>query len=157
MTTRPITATPLATPTPLATATLPVQGRLAAAWTSLIFLVLYIDYFHLYQPGEIDSIRNGVIFEFAISGALMAIFFVIIAIPGLMVLLSATLPSRANRITNLVVTSLYIPIMIVNAAGATPDYVVYYVLTIGVELAIMGYILRTAATWPHTSAVAVSK
>ncbi|KQV25437.1 DUF6326 family protein [Yonghaparkia sp. Root332] len=133
----------------LATPAMPVQARLAAAWTSLIFLVLYIDYFHLYQPGEIDSIRGGVIFEFEISGMLMSIFFVIIAIPGLMVLLSATLPARANRITNIVVTALYIPIMIVNAAGATPDYAVYYAITIGVELAIMAYILRAAATWPR--------
>lgn len=138
---------------PLDTAPLSVQGKLAAAWTSLIFLILYIDYFHLYQPGEIDSIRDGVIFEFAISGALMSIFFVIIAIPGLMVLLSATLPARANRITNLVVTAVYIPIIIFNVAGTTADYVLYYVLTIGVELAIMAYILRTAATWPRTGAV----
>ena len=40
---------------------IPVQVKLAAAWTSLMFLVIYIDYFHLYQPGEIDEIRGGVI------------------------------------------------------------------------------------------------
>ncbi|MGC5225373.1 hypothetical protein ACPW96_22645, partial [Micromonospora sp. DT81.3] len=39
---------------------MPVQAQLAAAWTSLMFLVIYIDYFHLYQPGEIDEIRGGV-------------------------------------------------------------------------------------------------
>ena len=36
---------------------IPVRAKLAAAWTSLMFLVIYIDYFHLYQPGEIDDIR----------------------------------------------------------------------------------------------------
>ncbi|MFN4003001.1 DUF6326 family protein [Microcella sp.] len=143
----------MTTSTTLDPAPLSVRGKLAAAWMSLVYLILYIDYFHLYQPGEIDSIRNGVIFEFAISGALMSVFFVIIAIPGLMVLLSAALPARANRITNLVVTALYIPIIIVNVAGTTADYVGYYVLTIGVELAIMAYILRTAATWPRVTAV----
>src|SRR3954447_11046655 len=102
-----------------------VQAKLAAAWTSLMFLVIYIDYFHLYQPGAIDEIRGGVIFEFAISGTLMSIFFVIIAIPALMVLLSATLPARVNRATNLVVASLYIPIMVFNAAGASSDYAFY--------------------------------
>ncbi|WP_439565921.1 DUF6326 family protein [Microcella sp.] len=147
----------MTTSSPLDPAPLPVRGKLAAAWTSLIFLILYIDYFHLYQPGEIDSIRNGVIFEFAISGGLMSIFFVIIALPGLMVLLSATLPARANRLTNLVFTSLYIPLIVFNAAGATPDYAFYYVLTIGVELAIMAYILRTAATWPRTAPAALQK
>ncbi|UTT62983.1 DUF6326 family protein [Microcella humidisoli] len=145
------------TSTPLDAAPMSVRGKLASAWGSLIFLILYIDYFHLYQPGEIDSIRNGVIFEFAISGALMSVFFVIIALPGLMVLLSAALPARANRMTNLVFTSLYIPLIVFNAAGATPDYAFYYVLTIGVELAIMVYILRTAARWPRVAAVAVEK
>ena len=57
-----------------------MQAKLAAAWTSLMFLVIYIDYFHLYQPGEIDLIRNGVIFDFDISATLMSIFFVMIAI-----------------------------------------------------------------------------
>lgn len=125
----------------------PPQLRLAAAWTSLMFLVLYIDYYHLYQPGEIDSIRDGVIFAFEISGMLMTIFFVIIAIPTLMIMLSATLPVRANRAVNLAVAGLYIPIMVFNAAGATWDYAVYYAVTIGVELVILGYILRTARRW----------
>ncbi|MBC8072137.1 MAG: hypothetical protein IAG13_27700, partial [Deltaproteobacteria bacterium] len=75
---------------------MPVQAKMAAAWTSLMFLVIYIDYFHLYQPGEIDEIRGGVIFELDISGTLMSIFFVIIAIPALMVMLSMTLPARVN-------------------------------------------------------------
>lgn len=55
---------------------IPVQAKLSAAWTSLMFLVIYIDYFHLYQPGEIDLIRGGIIFEYDISGTLMSIFFV---------------------------------------------------------------------------------
>lgn len=129
---------------------IPVQAKLAAAWTSLMFLVIYIDYFHLYQPGAIDEIRGGVIFEFAISGTLMSIFFVIIAIPALMVMLSMTLPPRVNRVTNLVVASLYIPIMAFNAAGASWDYAFYYALTIGVEVLILAFILRSAWIWPRT-------
>ena len=131
---------------------MPVQAKLASAWTSLMFLVIYIDYFHLYQPGEIDEIRGGVIFEFDISGTLMSIFFAIIAIPALMVMLSMTLPARMNRVTNLVVASLYIPIMVFNAAGATWDYAFYYALTIGVEVLILAFILRSAWTWLRRTA-----
>src|SRR5918998_5881237 len=120
----------------------PVRAKLAAAWTSFMFLVIYIDYFHLYQPGEIDSIRGGVIFEFDISGTLMSIFFVVIAIPALMIMLSMTLPARVNRATNLVVASLEIPACVFNAAGATWDYAFYYALTIGVEVLILALILR---------------
>ena len=142
------------TPTPLDNPPIPVQAKIAAAWTSLMFLVIYIDYFHLYQPGEIDDIRGGVIFEFDISATLMSIFFVIIAVPAGMVVLSMTLPAPANRTTNLVVASLYIPAVGMNFLGATPDYAFYYALTIGVELLILAFILRSAWTWPRAVAVA---
>jgi len=131
---------------------IPVQAKLAAAWTSLMFLVIYIDYFHLYQPGEIDDIRGGVIFEFAISGTLMSIFFAIIAIPALMIVLSMTLPARVNRATNLVVASLEIPAVGMNFLGSLPDYAFYYALTIGVEVLILAFILRSAWTWPRRTA-----
>ena len=129
----------------------PVQAKLAAAWTSLMFLIIYIDYFHLYQPGEIDEIRGGVIFEFDISATLMTIFFVIIAIPTLMVLLSMTLPARVNRATNLVVALLFIPICVFNAAGSSWDWAFYYGLTIGVEVLLLAFILRSAWTWPRAA------
>jgi uncharacterized protein DUF6326 len=87
----------------------PVRAKLAAAWTSLMFFVIYIDYFHLYQPGAIDQIRGGGIFEFDITPTLMTIFVVVIGIPALMVMLSMALPARVNRATNLVVASLQIP------------------------------------------------
>ena len=96
---------------------MPVQAKLAAAWTSLMFFVIYIDYFHLYKPGAIDQIRGGRIFEFDISGTLLTIFVVVIGIPALMIMLSMTLPARVNRATNLVVASLYIPVMVFNAAS----------------------------------------
>jgi hypothetical protein len=132
---------------------IPVQAKLAAAWTSLMFLVIYIDYFHLYQPGEIDEIRGGTIFAFDISATLMSIFFVVIAIPALMVMLSVALPARVNRTTNLVVASLYIPVMVFNVAGTSADWVFYYGLTIGVEVLILAFILRSAWAWPRTPAV----
>ena len=127
-----------------------MQAKLAAAWTSLMFFIIYIDYFDLYQPGEIDDIRSGVIFKFDISGNLMSIFFVIIAIPTLMIMLSMTLPARMNRVTNLVVASLYSPLLILNFVGAPSDYAFYYALTIGVEVLLLAFIVRAAWTWPRT-------
>ncbi|WP_248761623.1 DUF6326 family protein [Pseudarthrobacter sp. SSS035] len=141
------------TPNLLDNPPIPVQAKLAAAWTSFMFLVIYIDYFHLYQPGEIDEIRGGDIFVFDISGTLLTIFFAVIAIPTLMVMLSMTLPARVNRATNLVVASLYIPVCVFNAAGASWEWAFYYGLTIGVEVLILAFILRSAWTWPRTPAV----
>ena len=132
---------------------MPVQAKLAAAWTSLMFFVIYIDYFHLYKPGAIDQIRGGDIFVFEISGTLMTIFFALIAIPTLMVLLSMTLTARVNRATNLVVASLLIPYSIFNAAGATWEWAFFYGLSIGIEVLLLAFILRSAWTWPRTPAV----
>ena len=143
--------------TALADRQIPVQAKLAAAWTSLMFLVIYIDYFHLYQPGKIDQIRGGVIFVFDITGTLMSIFFVIIAVPALMILLSMTLPARINRITNIVVAALYIPCVVFNAAGATLDYAFYYGLTIGVEVLILAFILRAAWAWPRAASPSMTE
>ena len=131
---------------------MPVQAKLAAAWTSLMFLYIYIDYFHLHKPGVIDDLRAGVVFEFDISPTLLTIFLALMAIPALMVMLSMTLPARVNRATNLVVASLYIPACAFNAAGASWDYAFYYALTIGVEVLILAFILRSAWTWPRRTA-----
>jgi hypothetical protein len=127
----------------------PVRAKLAAAWTSLMFFIIYIDYFHLYQPGEIDDIRSGVIFKFDISGNLMSIFFVIVAVPSLMIVLSVILPARANRVINLVVASVYIPFSMFNAVGESWTY--FYGLGVVLEVIVLAVILRSAWTWPRTT------
>ena len=139
------------TTTTLENLRIPVQAKLTAAWTSLMFFVIYIDYFHLYKPGAIDQIRGGVIFEFDISGPLLTIFVVVIGIPALMILLSMTLPARVNRATNLVVATLYIPVMVFNAAGESWEWASFYALSIGIEVLILAFILRSAWTWPRTA------
>ena len=137
------------TPNLLDNPPVPLQAKLAAAWTSLMFFYIYIDYFHLYKPGAIDQIRGGDIFKFHIAPTLMTIFVLVIGIPALMVMLSMTLPARANRTLNLVVASLYIPVTVFNAAGASSDWAFYYGFHIGLEVLILAFILRSAWTWPR--------
>jgi hypothetical protein len=129
----------------------PVQAKLAAAWTSLMFFVIYIDYFHLYKPSVIDNILAGKVFEFDITPTLLTIFVVVIGIPALMILLSMALPARVNRATNLVAASLNIPLMVFNAAGESWDWAFFYGLSIGLEVLILAFILRAAWTWPRTT------
>jgi hypothetical protein len=128
---------------------MPVQAKLAAAWTSLMFFVIYIDYFHLYKPGVIDDLRAGVVFEFDISPTLLTIFVVVIGIPALMVMLSMALPARVNRATNLVVASVQVPLMVFNAVGESWDWAFFYGLSIGIEVLLLAFILRSAWTWPR--------
>lgn len=133
----------------------PVQGKLAAAWTSLMFLYIYVDYLHLYKPGSIDELRGGSVFVFDISSPLLTAFLASVAIPALMVTLSVTLPARANRATNLVVASLYIPVTVFNAAGETWDWAIFYAFSIAIEVLLLAFILRSVWTWPRIPAVPV--
>jgi hypothetical protein len=141
------------TPNLLDNPPIPVQAKLAAAWTSFMFLYIYVDYYHLYKPGAIDDILAGVVFEFDISPALMTAFLALIAIPALMVMLSMTLPARVNRATNLVVASLYIPVTVFNAVGESWDWASFYGLSIGIEVLLLAFILRSAWAWPRNPAV----
>ena len=100
----------------------PVRAKLAAAWTSFMFLYIYVDYLALYKPGLIHDILAGVVFEFDISQTFVVIALMLMAIPILMILLSTTLPARANRTLNLVVASLYILVSAFNAVGESWMY-----------------------------------
>src|SRR5215213_7334451 len=131
---------------------MPVRAKLAAAWTSLMFLYIYVDYFQLYKPGYLDDILAGRVHEFDISQTFVLIGVTIVAIPSLMILLSTTLPARVNRATNLVVATLYIPVSMYNAAGESWTYSYFYGLSIGLELLLLAFILRSAWTWPRTPA-----
>jgi hypothetical protein len=126
---------------------LPVQTKLAAAWASFMFLYIYVDYLALYKPGAIDDILVGVVFKFDISQAFVVIALTSVAIPLLMILLSTTLPARANRTINLVVASLYIPYSAFNLAGGSWLY--FYGLGLAIELIVLAVILRLAWTWPR--------
>ena len=131
-------------------ARLPVQAKLAAAWTSLMFLYIYVDYLALYKPGLIDDILVGVVNDFETGPTFVALALTLMAIPSLMILLSTTLPARVNRATNLVVASLYIPAAIYNADGEPWSYAYFYGLSIGLEVLLLAFILRAAWTWPRT-------
>jgi hypothetical protein len=138
------------TPNLLDNPPIPVQAKIAAAWTSFMFLYIYVDYFHLYKPGSIDDILAGVVSVFDISPTFLTVGLASVAIPALMVMLSMTLPARVNRATNLVVALLYIPYSMFNAAGASWDWAFFYGLSIGLEVLLLAFILRSAWTWPRT-------
>lgn len=141
------------TPNPLDNPPIPVQAKLAAAWTSFMFLYIYVDYFHLYKPGTIDNIRAGVVFELDISPTLLTMMLASLAIPAVMVMLSMTLPARVNRAANLVVALLLIPYSAYNAVGESWAWASFYGLSIGIEVLLLAFILRSAWKWPRTPAV----
>jgi hypothetical protein len=132
---------------------LPIQAKLAAAWTSFMFLYLYVDYLALYKPGFLDDLLAGTVHEFDTGPTFVSLALTLIAIPSLMVVLSMTLPARANRILNLVVAALYIPVTLFNAAGESWSYAYYYGFSIALEVLLLALILRAAWTWPRATSI----
>ena len=131
---------------------IPVQAKLAAAWTSFMFLYIYVDYLALYKPGSLDEIRGGTVHEFDLGPTFLAAGLTLIAIPSLMVVLSMALPARANRAINLVVATLYVPVSIYNADGESWSYAYFYGFSIALEVLLLAFILRSAWTWPRRAA-----
>lgn len=137
---------------PLDTPQIPVQFKLAAAWTSFMFFYIYVDYLFLYKPGVVENILAGIVWEFEISETFVTTSIALLAIPILMIVLSMTLPARVNRVANIVAATLYIPFSIFNAVGESWTY--FFGLSIGLEVLLLAFILRSAWTWPRTCSAA---
>ena len=133
---------------------IPVQAKLAAAWTSFMFLCAYVDIIAFFKPGVIVDILAGKVFEFDVSKTLTT-FLALMAIPIFMVVLSMTLPARANRTTNLIVASVQVPYTAFNVVGESWTYFYTgppFVLGLVLELILLAVILRSAWTWPRRTA-----
>ena len=129
---------------------LPVRARIAAAWTSFALLYVYVDHLHLYKPGIVEDILNGVVFRFDISQGFVVFALASVAVPMLMIALSTTLPARVNRVSNLVVATLYIPYSVFNLSGGS--WLWFYGLGVVLEVLLLAFILRSAWTWPRRTA-----
>jgi hypothetical protein len=126
-----------------------VNAKLAAAWTSLVLLYAYVDIIAFFKPGVVDNILLGKVWELDVSQTLLTTFLALMAIPIFMVVLSMTLPVRANRITNLTVASVQVPYAAFNVVGESWTY--FYGLGVALEVIVLALILRQAWTWPGTA------
>ncbi|QRY39685.1 hypothetical protein JVX92_09025 [Microbacterium hominis] len=139
-------STTLKTRAALDVASIPVTVKLAAAWASFMFVYVYVDVFNFYKPHVVAGILDGMIWRFEVSPPLLTGMLASVMIPAVMIVLSVVLPPRANRTVNVVVASLYVPYSVFNIAGSTAEWLPFYVLSIGVELALLGFIVRRAWT-----------
>lgn len=123
----------------------PVKLKLAALWTSFMFLYIYVDYFHLYMPGKMEEILKGKVFEFDITQGFLLVVVSLVIIPISMIFLSVTLPAKANRFTNIIVATLHIPYMLFNLAGEAWPHMYLAALA---EVALLRLIILYAWKWP---------
>lgn len=123
--------------------------KLAALWASFMFFYIYVDYFHLYMPGSIEEMLAGKVFMFDITQVFLLMAMIFVAIPALMIFLSAALPARVNRWTNIIVAAVYIPYMLFNLAG---EAWVHMYFAAAAEVILLLQIIRYAWKWPKQEA-----
>ena len=125
---------------------LSLKLKLAALWASLMFLIIYLDYFHLFMPSKIEDMQSGRVFEYDITQGFLLAALASVTIPALMIFLSVALPAKVNRWANIIIAAVYIPYSLFNLAGESWMHMVYGVV---VEVVLLCLIIRYAWKWPR--------
>jgi len=123
-----------------------VKLKLATLWASLMFLIIYLDYFALYMPGTLENILKGKVFVFDITQGFLLAALAMVTIPALMIFLSVALPAKVNRWANIIIAAINIPFMLFNLAG---EAWVHMVIGAVVEVVLLCLIIRYAWKWPR--------
>lgn len=123
-----------------------VQLKLAALWTSLMFIYIYVDYFHFYMPGMLEDILKGKVYVFDITQGFLFAVSASMTIPALMVFLSVALPCKVNRWTNIIIATIFIPYTLFNLAGEAWMHMVF---TAVIEVILLCLIVYYAWKWPR--------
>ncbi len=122
------------------TAALDPRVRLAAYWTAVMFVMVYVDLFSLYRSDVRAALESGTLNGFALTPAFLAGTTAYV-LPGiLMIAASVLLAGRAARWLTLVVAAGYAVTIVAAAVGEQP----YYLLGSAVELGLLAVIARTA-------------
>jgi len=124
-----------------------VKLVLCAVWIAMLFVFAYVDIFGFLRADVLNAALDGKVATtgFTINQAFLTGTLIYILLPTLMVVLSLLLKPRANRITNIVVSLLYIITIIGAAIGETWAY---YILGSLIEVILLVAIARTAWKWP---------
>lgn len=120
--------------------------KLASLWASLMFLIMYIDYFALYMPSKIEDILKGRVFVFDITQGFLLTALTLVTIPALMIFLSVALPAKVNRLVNIIIAAVNIPFILFNLAGEAWMHMVFGAV---VEVVLLCLIIRYAWKWPR--------
>lgn len=123
-----------------------VRHKIAATWTTMLFLFAYVDIFSLYRPDVRASIDAGRMSGFAIGQAFLLGTTAYVLAPCLMIIGTIALPARVSRVLNLVLAPIY---ALTIAAGAIGEWH-YYLVGSALEVIALALIMRWAWTWQGT-------
>jgi hypothetical protein len=126
--------------------------KIAALWTSMLFLFAYVDLFSLYREDIRADIEAGELGGFTIGQAFLLSVTTYIAIPSVALSLSLMMPARVTRLANLVLAAVYIVTIVGGAIGEWG----YYILGSAAEAALLVGVVYYAWTWPKSEAEGAS-
>jgi hypothetical protein len=126
-----------------------VKLVLSALWIAMLFVFAYIDIFGFFRADVLDAALDGKVAttEFTVNQLFLTLTLIYILIPALMVVLSLVLRPPVNRITNVVVSLVYMVSVVVSCIGETWAY---YIVGSVIEALLLVAIARTAWRWPLT-------
>lgn len=122
--------------------------RLSLLWAALMGLYIYNDYFSLYLPGTIEDMSAGVMGPLgATTDMVLLTVALILAIPAMMIFLSAFLPPVLSRWSNILFGMIYTVIEGLTFVGSRP----FYQMVVGFEIIVTLLVIWTAWRWPRVA------
>ena len=115
----------------------------SSLWIATMIAVAFVDIFGLFRPDIRAQIENGTIYVFDIGQGFLLGAIIYVLIPTVMIPLTLVLPRRANRLTNIVVASLFLITVVGGAIGEWG----YYALGSAFEAVLLTGIIVLATRW----------
>lgn len=122
-----------------------IKVKLAAIWTSLMFIIIYLDYFHLYIPNSLNNIIAGKVHVFDVTQVFLLVALAMVAIPALFIFLSVVLPAKLNRRANIIAASINIPLILYNLDGVAWVHMVVGAI---IQIIMLVLIIYYSWNWP---------
>lgn len=120
-----------------------VRLRMAALWTSTMFLFAYVDLFSLYRADVREGLEAGKVGAFDVGQPFLLATTLYVMVPCLMIYLTLVLPRRINRVVAIVVAAIYA----VTIVGAAIGEWSYWLVGSAVEVALLALVIHHAWTW----------
>lgn len=122
----------------------------SSLWVATMIAVAFVDIFGLFRPDIRAQIESGTIYVFEIGQGFLLGAIIYVLIPTLMIPLTLVLPHRANRLTNIIVASLFMVTIIGGAIGEWG----YYVLGSAFEAILLVGVIVLTARWTKPALLA---
>ena len=126
-----------------------VKIKISALWAASMFLFIYVDFFYLRIPGQIEEIIAGKMGPYSTTQASLLAAMTLMMIPSLMIFLSLALKAKWNRWTNIIVGIFNI---VVGVAGLIGETWAFYIFATIVEVVLLLLIVWYAWKWPKQEA-----